>query len=267
MTLGLEIPNITFIIAIAVGGYVWLRYRKRPLSRTPPIVSLTRDERTNNPLEGLERQIKQHGPVIGLRRDGRVLTDDATFSFELGTAKILKIEFVPRMFDNSIFQDIDSVINRLLTKHLNTMIRRAELLKYHPEGPANLLPHLQRTVAEAVMSMVFGDARTYLYLTCHSAEAKCHLKEILSPLDRDIVIDTAEGVAELIGTFRSRSLLARHVPAVWQIVTWLKVVIYTVMIRFGIAFGPLVWNQISAILQQSNEKPPKDDVRLLSNDD
>ncbi|KAB8212159.1 hypothetical protein BDV34DRAFT_184708 [Aspergillus parasiticus] len=41
MSLGLEIPNITFIIAIAVGGYAWLRYLKRPLSRTPPIVSLT----------------------------------------------------------------------------------------------------------------------------------------------------------------------------------------------------------------------------------
>lgn len=36
----------------------------------------------------------------------------------------------------------------------------AELLKYHPEGPVNLLPRLQRTVAEAAMSIVFGDACT-----------------------------------------------------------------------------------------------------------
>lgn len=59
-----------------------------------------------------------------------------------------------------------------------------------------------------------------LILTCHSAEANGYRKEILSPLDRDIVIDTAEGVAELIGTFRSRSILARYFPALWQIVTW-----------------------------------------------
>ncbi|KAK6837347.1 hypothetical protein RU639_001323 [Aspergillus parasiticus] len=240
MSLGLEIPNITFIIAIAVGGYAWLRYPKRPLSRTPPIVSLTR---TSDLLEALERQIQQHDPVIGLRRDGRVeyivsdeltpqvLTDDATFSFELGTAKILKIEFLPSMFGNSIFQDIDSVTNTLLTKHLDTMVHRvspifewnaAQLLKYNPEGP-----------------------------------------EILSPLDRDTVIDTAEGVAELIATFRSRTLLARYVLAVWQIVTWLKLVLYTVMIRVGIAFGPLIWNQISVVLQKSNGKPSKDDVSLL----
>ncbi|KAB8275360.1 hypothetical protein BDV30DRAFT_236727 [Aspergillus minisclerotigenes] len=189
MSLGLEILNITFLTAIAVGG------------------------------------------------------------FELGTAKILKIEFLPSMFGNSIFQDIDSVINKLLTKHLDTMIHRvapiferntAELLKCHTEGPVNLLPHLQRTVAEAAMSI-----------------------EILSPLDRDIVIDPAEGVAELTGTFRSRSILARYFPSLWQIVTWLKVVIYTVMIRFGIALGPLIWTQISAILQQSNEKPSKNDVSLL----
>ncbi|KAE8336193.1 cytochrome P450 [Aspergillus arachidicola] len=196
MALGLEIPNISFLIAIA-----------RPLSRTPPILSLTRDERTNNLLESLERQIQQHGPVIGLRRDGRVeyivfdeltpqvLTDDAKFSFELGTAKILKIEFLPSMFGNSIFQDIDSVINTLLTKHFDRMTHR--------------------------------------------------------------------GVAELIGTFRSRSLLARYVLAVWQIVTWLKVVIYTVMIRFGIAFGPLIWNQISVVLLKSNGKPSKDDGSLV----
>ncbi|RAQ40837.1 hypothetical protein AFGD_007136 [Aspergillus flavus] len=257
MSLGLEILNISFLKAIAVGGYAWLRYLKRPLSGTPPIVSLTWNERTNNLPEALERQIQQHGPVIGLRRDGRVeyivsdeltfqvLTDDATFSFELRTAKILRIEFLPSMFGNSIFQDIDSVINKLLTKHLDTMIHRvppifernsAELLKYCPEGPVNLLPRLQRTVAEAAMSI-----------------------EILSPLDRDIVIDTAEGVAELIGTFRSRSILARYFPALWQIVTWLKVVICTVIIRFGIAFGPLIWTQISAILQKSNEKPSKND--------
>ncbi|RAQ60846.1 hypothetical protein COH20_010920 [Aspergillus flavus] len=247
MSLGLEIPNITFLIAIAGGGYAWLRYLKRPLSRTPPIVSLTRDERTNNLLDALERRIQQHGPVIGLHRDGRVLTDDATFSFELRTAKILKIEFLPSMFGNSIFQDIDSVINSLLTKHLDTIIHRvapifesnaAELLKYHPEGPVNLLPRLQRTVAEAAM-------------------------EIFSPLDRDIVIDAAEGVAELIATFRSRSILARYFPSLWQIVAWLKVVICTVMLRFGIAFGPLIWTQISAILQKSNEKPSKNDVSLL----
>lgn len=41
----------------------------------------------------------------------------------------------------------------------------------------------------------------------------------------------------------------------------LKVVICTVIIRFGIAFGPLIWTQISAILQKSNEKPSKNDVR------
>ncbi|KAB8219557.1 hypothetical protein BDV33DRAFT_204269 [Aspergillus novoparasiticus] len=198
MSLGLEIPNITFLIAIAVGGYAWLRYLKRPLSRTPPIVSFTRDERTKNLLEALERHIQQHGPVIGLRRDGRVeyivsdeltpqvLTGDATFSFELGTAKILKIEFLPSMFGHSIFQDIDSVINTLLTKHLDTMVHRGsvcygrmfisrfnsevvspifernavQLLMYHPEGPVNLLPHLQRTIAEAVMSSSKGDIVT-----------------------------------------------------------------------------------------------------------
>ncbi|KAF7631605.1 hypothetical protein AFLA_012460 [Aspergillus flavus NRRL3357] len=264
MSLGLEILNITFFKAIAVGGYAWLRYLKRPLSGTPPIVSLTRNERTNNLPEALERQIQQHGPVMGLRRDGRVeyivsdeltfqvLTDDATFSFELGTAKILRIEFLPSMFGNSIFQDIDSVVDKLLTKRLDTMIHRvppifernsAELLKYCPEGP-----FLEMHV---------------LILTCHSAEANGYRKEILSPLDRDIVIDTAEGVAELIGTFRSRSILARYFPALWQIVTWLKVVICTVIIRFGIAFGPLIWTQISAILQKSNEKPSKNDVSLL----
>ncbi|PIG81993.1 hypothetical protein AARAC_002212 [Aspergillus arachidicola] len=170
MALGLEIPNISFLIAIV-----------RPLSRTPPILSLTRDERTNNLLESLERQIQQHGPVIGLRRDGRVeyivsdeltpqvLTDDATFSFELETAKILKIEFLPSMFGHSIFQDIDSVINTLLTKDFDRMTHRvspifernaAEFLMYHPEGPVNLLPHLQRTVAEAVMSSSKGDIVT-----------------------------------------------------------------------------------------------------------
>lgn len=38
----------------------------------------------------------------------------------------------------------------------------AELLKYCPEGPVNLLPRLQRTVAEAAMSIDFGDACPYL---------------------------------------------------------------------------------------------------------
>ncbi|KAE8420987.1 cytochrome P450 [Aspergillus pseudocaelatus] len=225
MSLGLEIPSITFLIAFAVGGCAWLRYLKRPLPRTPPIISLTRDERKNGPVEALERQIKQHGPVIGLHRDGRVeyivsdeltprvLTEDATFSFELGTAKILNLEFLPKLFGNSIFQDIDSAVNTLLTKHLDTMIHRG--------------------------------------------------RELLPSFDRDTVVDTAEGVAELIGTFRSRSMLAQYFPVLWQIVTWIKVVIYTVVIRFGFAFGPLIWKQISVALQDSNKKPPNQNVSLL----
>lgn len=60
----------------------------------------------------------------------------------------------------------------------------------------------------------------YPTLTCHSAEANDYLREIFSPLDRDIVIDAAEGVAELIATFRSRSILARYFPSLWQIVAW-----------------------------------------------
>ncbi|OGM49497.1 hypothetical protein ABOM_001720 [Aspergillus bombycis] len=246
MDLGLEIPNrylnVTLLIAFAAGLYVWLRYRKRPL-RTPPIVSLTEDERKNNPLEALERQIHQHGPVIGLRRDGRVeyivsdeltpqvLTEDAIFSFELGTAKILNLEFLRTLFGNSVFHDIDSMVNTLLTKHLDTMIHRVS-------------PIFERNTAEL--------------LKCHSEDP-----DILPSLDRDAVVDTAEGVAELIGTFRSRSILAQYFPILWQILTWMKVVMYKVVMRFGIAFGPLIWHQTSAALQESNKKPSKNDVSLL----
>ena len=36
----------------------------------------------------------------------------------------------------------------------------AEILKCHSEGPVNLLPHLQRTVAEAMMTIIIGDECT-----------------------------------------------------------------------------------------------------------
>ncbi|KNG87425.1 hypothetical protein ANOM_004275 [Aspergillus nomiae NRRL 13137] len=256
MDLGLEIRpcylNATLLIALVMGLYAWRSYRKCPV-RTPPIVSLTEDERKNDLLEALERQIQQYGPVIGLRRDGRVeyivsdeltpqvLTDDAVFSFELGIAKILNLEFLRTLFGNSIFHDIDSVVNTLLTKHLDTMIHRvspifernmAELLESHSEDSISFLTHLQRT-------------------------------DIIQSFDRDIVVDTAEGVAELIGTFRSRSMLAQYFPVLWQIVTWMKVVIYKVVIRFGLAFGPLIWKQTSAALQDSNKKSLKPDISLL----
>lgn len=60
----------------------------------------------------------------------------------------------------------------------------------------------------------------YLNPTLHVTEANYYVKEILPSFDRDIVVDTAEGVAELIGTFRSRSMLAQYFRVLWQIVTW-----------------------------------------------
>ncbi|KAJ5733480.1 hypothetical protein N7493_002266 [Penicillium malachiteum] len=65
----------------------------------------------------------------------------------------------------------------------------------------DVLPEVQFTMAEATLSIFFGDEYKNTDLA-HRA------------------VDVAESIAELMGLFQNQSRLARRVPWLWRIYTW-----------------------------------------------
>lgn len=118
---------------------------EKQLQRHGPVIGLQRDGRVcyclGCPHSICSLKINQLEYIVSDEFTSWVLTDDLTFSFEYGIAKgsastakprrflanglqILNIQFVPKLFGKSFFHDIDSVVNNLLTRHLDTMVHR-----------------------------------------------------------------------------------------------------------------------------------------------
>ncbi|KAJ5025780.1 hypothetical protein PSV08DRAFT_181813 [Bipolaris maydis] len=224
----LEYPQVVlFLIACAAianfEAFIATDFNNQPHSvRLPPFVPLTRNEIIFTPVESMTQALRQHGPVISIRRNGkieylvseaftrRVLTDESSFSFEHGISKFLHLHTVFRLHGGTFFRDMDFILKDYLGPSKEKMIQKiwsifnsssSALAKSCPTTPIDVLPLIQKTMAEATISIFFGSD--------YESEENIHR-----------VIHIAEDIADFMGLFQNQSKLVRFSPILWRIYTW-----------------------------------------------
>ncbi|PYI01506.1 cytochrome P450 [Aspergillus sclerotiicarbonarius CBS 121057] len=257
---------ITFSI---IGVCIWMRITGSKLNHPdhPPVVTLSDHDLFERPLESYTRALEQNGPVIAVKRKGlmeiiiaekfaaQVITDDANFSFEQGTAKILNIQFVQRMSGGMFLKKVDNMINELVTRRLDSLIsqispifqRKASELENSasPEMPLDLHKYAKDGLAEATLLAVFG-------------------RGFISNSNLEIIIQTAEAIAELTGMYQNQSMFARSFPSAWRMATFVKIMLVRILFQFGTTMGLAIWSEMSRVLEHDNlNVVEKEDVSLL----
>ncbi|KAJ5634334.1 hypothetical protein N7528_002176 [Penicillium herquei] len=109
----------------------------------------------------------------------------------------------------------------------------------------DVLPEVQLTMAEATLSIFFGDEYNSTDLA-HRA------------------VDVAESIAELMGLFQNQSLLARKVPWLWRIYTWISVLFFKIPSSLGIPLGGKIWADMSREMDLSCENENENIVAFLA---
>ncbi|PLB53031.1 cytochrome P450 [Aspergillus steynii IBT 23096] len=237
---------------LLVLGSVW--QMNKPKSSTakypdPPIIPFSRDEIFRNPHECFEYGFRHYGHVFRYRGNGRiqymvskelterVLTEDATFSFELGLAQALKLSIVYALHGGTFYSDVDAIVTEVAVKRLKTIIPKispvfqrnaAELIRIHGDQPFDPLPYLQKTVAEAIAIIIFGN-------------------EIAQACNPDLIIDIAEGVAKATGMFQNQSSWGKRFPTLYSICSWVELILFHLIWRFGRHIGWTVWTALSEL--------------------
>ncbi|KAJ7601702.1 cytochrome P450 [Mycena rosella] len=229
-------------------------FKRRELrGNHPPIIDIPASEIFNNPREAYEKALKDHGPVIGVRRKGflefivdptlvqTVLTSDQSFSFEEAMATVLHLRpFVS--FFWSFFREIDDLVQNGINPRMSNILERIcpvfnlSAEKSIGHGTIDMFEHAHTSIAEAMIILIFGEG-------------------YVNERNIRVVTNVATDIAGLTGMYQNSSALGRHFPTIWSICTWVKVICTSILAFFRI-IGPQVWRQIrSRRWVEDGEKP------------
>ncbi|KAK0185685.1 cytochrome P450 [Armillaria mellea] len=209
-----------------------------------------------NPRQAYESALKKHGPVIGVYRKGRlefivddkftaeVLTNDSVFSFESGTLTACGIHSrlkPARLNDYSSFiRDIDKLVNEGLVPLMNQIIRKItpifeqNMLELTDKArkatstdaiPADLTGLIHKTMAESMLTIIFG--KTYT-----------------TPADIRAAENIASDIAVLSGIYQNIGYWSRTFPTTWRVVTWIRVMGFSIPWNFVRIIGFRVWKDL-----------------------
>ncbi|KAK0187393.1 cytochrome P450 [Armillaria mellea] len=202
--------------------------------RKPP------EEIFRNPRLAYESALKKHGPVIGVYRKSclefivneqytaEVLTNDAAFSFEGRTLTVLNLKpllLLPRSF----IRDINKVVSEGLVPSMSIVIEKSKpvcllcrqnlLHNYKKLVPVDLSEAIHKTLAEAMLTIIFGEAYTTL-ANIRAAER------------------IAADIAVLSGIYQNLGYWSRTFATTWRIFTWMTLI--DVVWILGLTLGAVV---------------------------
>ncbi|KAA8646104.1 uncharacterized protein ATNIH1004_007530 [Aspergillus tanneri] len=210
-----------------------------------------RDEIIQNPHECFTYGVQHYGQVFRYHGSGniqyivskqlteRVLTDDTTFSFELGISKTLKLSLLYLLHGGSFHADVDAIATEVAAKHLKSLIPKispvfqrhaAELVQIHGDSPFDPLPYLQKTVAEAMTIIIFGN-------------------ELASTFNSDLIVDVAQGMAKATGMFQNQSSWGKTFPTLYSIYMWGGFILSQLVWKSGKEIGSNIWVALSQLSQ------------------
>ncbi|KAH8423907.1 uncharacterized protein LDX57_001659 [Aspergillus melleus] len=272
---------VSVLVAVALLLVSWvLPKRKSTVAKypDPPIIPFSSEEIIRNPHECFMYGFRHYGQVFRYYGNGsvscsstllaflliaiqyrymvskelteRVLTDDTTFSFELGVAKALKINLVSCFHRGTFHSDVDAIVTEVTVKRLKSIIPKispifqrnaAELVQMHGNEPFDPLPYLQKTVAEAIAVIIFGD-------------------EIARTCNPDLIVNIAEGVAKATGMFQNQSSWGRKFPTLYSFYSWTELILFHLIWRFGREMGPTVWTALSKLSSSPRDSKDADDT-------
>ncbi|KAJ7045118.1 cytochrome P450 [Mycena alexandri] len=257
-------PTINYVYAASLSLLLAIRYavRRRKLPENhPPIVDMPVHEMFNNPREAYENALKEHGPVIAVRRKGilefivdeslsqAVLTSDQSFSFEEAMAQVLNLRPYVSFFW-SFFAEIDQLVQTGINPRLSTIfeqicpvfVRNADKAIEH--RTVDMFEEAHSSIAEAMIVLIFGEG--------YSNERNIK-----------VVIEVATDIAGLTGMYQNSSTLGRHFPTIWAIVTWVKVSCTSIRAFFSI-IGPQVWRHVRSRKWVPGDEKPASVLEYLS---
>ncbi|KAJ7447261.1 cytochrome P450 [Mycena latifolia] len=235
--------------------------RRKLRGNHPPIIDIPASEIFNNPREAYEKALKDHGPVIGVRRKGflefivdpslihTVLTSDQSFSFEEAMATVLNLRPFVSLFW-SFFREIDDLVQNGINPRISNILERicpvftrsAETSLKHKT--IDMFEHAHASIAEAMIILIFGEG-------------------YVNERNIQVVTDVATDIAGLTGMYQNSSALGRHFPTIWSIVTWVKVICTSVLAFYRI-IGPQVWRQVRSRRWVADEEKPTNVLEYLS---
>ncbi|KAK0503647.1 cytochrome P450 [Armillaria luteobubalina] len=246
MSLTIYVAPIALIIIFSI----WRKPSSLPKGH-PPVIDIPAEDMFRNPREAYESALKKYGPVIGVYRKGRlefivddkftaeVLTNDSVFSFESGTLTLLNLHpllLLPRSF----IRDIDKLVNEGLVPLMNQIIRkitpifeqnileltdRAQNATSMDAIPVDLAGLIHKTMAESMLTIIFGETYT-------------------TPTDIRAAEIIASDIAVLSGIYQNIGYWSRTFPATWRVVTWIRVMGFSIPWNFVRIIGFRVWKDL-----------------------
>ncbi|KAK0222167.1 cytochrome P450 [Armillaria fumosa] len=246
MSLMIYVAPIALIIVFSV----WWKPSSLPKGH-PPVIDIPAEDMFRNPRKAYESALKKYGPVIGVHRKGRlefivddkftaeVLTNDSVFSFESGTLTVLNLHpllLLPRSF----IRDIDKLVNEGLVPLMNqiickiTPIFEQNILELTDKAqkatsmdaiPVDLAGLIHKTMAESMLTIIFGETYT-------------------TPADIRAAENIASDIAVLSGIYQNIGYWSRTFPATWRVITWIRVMGFSIPWNFVRIIGFRVWKDL-----------------------
>ncbi|KAK0437130.1 cytochrome P450 [Desarmillaria tabescens] len=246
MSLAIYVAPMALIIILSV----WWKPRILPNGH-PPVIDIPAEDMFRNPRKAYESALKEHGPVIGVYRKGRlefivndqftteVLTNDSVFSFESGTLTVLNLHpllLLPRSF----IRDIDKLVNEGLVPLMNQIIQKitpifeqnmreltdkAQNATSRNPVPVDLARLVHKTMAESMLTIIFGETYTTL-------------------ADIQAAETIASDIAVLSGIYQNIGYWSRTFPTTWRVITWVRVMGFSIPWNFVRIIGFRVWKDL-----------------------
>ncbi|KAJ6595831.1 cytochrome P450 [Mycena vulgaris] len=222
-------------LAVLLVIYKILEIRKLRSLNRPPIVHISHEALFRYPRQAYETALKENGSVIGVYRKNRleyivdaslaseVLTNDALFSAERGTAAILNMPILNAL-PHSFIGSLDKLINKsvipfmetlvpklapVFDKHMFQLAARAENSKYEDGVPVELAHHVHDAMAESMLMLIIGEKNP-------------------SPEMVAAAIKVAFDVAIVAGIYQNIDYWSRTFPSTWRAFIWIKLMVFTI---------------------------------------
>ncbi|KAJ7695418.1 cytochrome P450 [Mycena rosella] len=266
--MSLNMYQVFFALAVLLLVYKFFEGKSKSLNR-PPIVHISHEALFRYPRQAYETALKEHGPVIGVYRKNRleyitdeslaseVLTNDALFSAERGTAAILNMPIL-NMLPHSFIGSLDKLINKsvipfmetlvpklapVFEKHMFELAAQAEASKSDAGVPVELAHHVHDAMAESMLMLIIGEKNP-------------------SPEFVRAAIKVAFDVAIVAGIYQNLGYWSRTFPSTWRAFIWIKLMIFTIPWTFrNIAWR--VWKDLQ-VVRKTGKSDHLDPVCLVS---
>ncbi|THU84769.1 cytochrome P450 [Dendrothele bispora CBS 962.96] len=221
--------------------------------KLPPVVELSETDIYQHPQEAYQAAIEKYGPVVGVVRKNQleyiidhtltaqVLTNDAMFSFEHATLRMLNLSVLLSL-PRSFAKELDTIVQEDITANMDNIIetlvpifqRHAQSLKLSRSKSDPIAVDLESVVhlmmAESMLTLIFGKR--------HATPENIHAVE-----------NVAADIATLTGIFQNMGYFSRNFPSLWRRFIWVKITILSIPYYFRI--GSIAFRGLGA--EESNE--------------